>query len=701
MKNKHNIILESNSKIILRENLSTKDNAAKFSIITFSIITILILFVLIGFIIYKSVPALNTIGFFNFIFKGKWNPSFDGDKSASYGISRIIISTVVLLIFSMIISVPITIFGSLYICEYLGEKAQRFFKNLIQLLAGIPSVVFGLFALDQIGTIFMSLGAQTRGNLMTASVTLAVMALPTMMTLSIDAIESISDGYRFASLGLGVTKEKTTFNVILKAASPKIVTAIITGMSRIVGETMAVILIAGNSPSGLVYNHGATSFFFSQINTLSSTIGIEMLENSGSMHESALYAIGLVLFFIVIIINLGIMGFSKQKKYKKLKKAKNKYNNENTKKVLLNNYKLKVVVRNYAEKKFIKQIESSIYKFFMITSLLIVATFVFWILGTIFVKGIEKLEFQAFVTIPGNKSGIFATLLVSLFLVFATLTFAIPAAFFVSLYLAEYSSETNKLTKFIRFAISILSSTPSIIFGVFGFSLFIKIMHIPMSVLAASITMFFVVLPSMITIFEDSIKSVPSSYKEAGYGMGLGKTKVIWKIILPSALKGMITGLILTISRIIGESAPVYLTLGSSVRMPGEGFLSSGSTLTTEIYMLVSEGTSKDSMNIAYSIALFTLILILFLNWLSHYVSDSLGKNVKIFSWKEKMANMKFLNIKLKKYFIFLNKLFINFWKKIFSYLKLSNIKKRIKRNKELNKQIRNIKKEISQNGKQ
>jgi phosphate transport system permease protein len=116
---------------------------------------------------------------------------------------------------------------------------------------------------------------------------------------------------------------------------------------------------------------------------------------------------------------------------------------------------------------------------------------------------------------------------VTVLLVLATLTFAIPFALIVAIYLAEYASEKNFFTKFIRFGINLLSSTPSIVFGVFGLSLFITIMHIPMSILASSFTMTLVVIPSMIIVFEDSIKSVPKNYREAAYGMGLGRTATL------------------------------------------------------------------------------------------------------------------------------------------------------------------------------
>ncbi|KAF5299523.1 hypothetical protein FQR65_LT19508 [Abscondita terminalis] len=390
-------------------------------------------------------------------------------------------------------------------------------------LAGIPSVVFGLFALDQIGSIFVLMGAPTQSNMMTASVTLAFMALPTMLTLSINAVAAVPESYRFAALGLGMTKERTTFGVVIKAATPKIIAAVIAGMARVIGETMAVILIAGNSTAGLNTNGGFFDFIFSSIRTLAGTIGLEMLENHGPEHESSLYAI-------------------------------------------------------------------------------------------VIIKGIAGFNVNELITIEGQRSGIFATLLTTLLLVASTLILAIPLALFVAVYLTEYSNPKSIFVKVIRFCINVLASTPSIVFGVFGLTIFVIYMGLPMSIFASSLTLTIVILPMMIASFEDAITSVPLSYREAAYGMGMSKTGVTFKVVIPNAMQGILTGIILGMARIIGESAPVYLTLGTSVRMPSEGFMSSGATLTTEIYMLASEGANSGAMNTAYMMALITVLLVLFLN---------------------------------------------------------------------------------------
>jgi phosphate transport system permease protein len=686
----------------LKIKLSKVDATTKWTIIIATVFILLALLVIVGFITYKSVPIFHDFGFFKFIFSSTWNPGSDGDANASYGILGIIGSTIMMLLISLVIAVPLTIFGSLFICEYLKPKAKAFVTSFIQLMAGIPSVVFGLFAIDQIGKLMVMCGASTPGNMMTAAITLAFMALPTMMSLTIDAIESVPDGYRFASLGLGVTREKTTFNVIFKTALPKIISAIIIGIARIIGETMAVIMIAGGSAAGLNANSGLGGFLFSSVRTLAGTIGLEMLENSGSTHESALYAIGFILFGLVIIINLFVLAVSHQRKNKIVKRkieAEEQVAAEQTKPY--SSKQLKSLVNNYTEKRAYQTFESIILKFFMITSLAIVLGFIVWILATILFKGVVGFSWGSFITIDGNRSGILATLLVTVLLVLATLTFAIPFALIVAIYLAEYASEKNFFTKFIRFGINLLSSTPSIVFGVFGLSLFITIMHIPMSILASSFTMTLVVIPSMIIVFEDSIKSVPKNYREAAYGMGLGRTATLWKVVLPSSFKGMITGIILTIARIVGESAPIYLTLGTAVRLPGAGFLSSGATMTTEIYILVSEGSSPNAMNDAYMLSFFALLIIILLNYVSHFVSLRLTPGFKKPTWANRAAQLKLTfsksmwqrNWKAFAYF------FIRIGKGIGRIFDVKYWKQYRIRHKQIAIEIKKVKKEVLKNG--
>ncbi|ATZ21448.1 phosphate ABC transporter permease PstA [Mesoplasma tabanidae] len=630
-------------------------NAKLFKTIVYSLTftVLLILLILVTFVIIKSTDVFKETGFWNFITGANWKPGKNGESTAKYGIGLIILMTLMLLAISMLFAIPLTIFSTLFISEYLSLSMQKKVLTVIKLLASVPSVVFGLFARDQIGALFQLMGAPNNDNLMVAAMTMTFMAAPTMISLSYNAVQSVPEGYRLGSLGLGISKEKTTFKIIRKSASAKIISAIILGMARVIGETMAIMMIAGNSTGGFITNSGISGFLFSSIRTLAATIGLEMTENSGSTHQSALYAIGLILFLLVFIINIVILFMSNVDniKYSRRIKREEKLNSNLARKVKTPKYvydkkMLGMMVHNRTENKFFKKTYSAIMLVLMWICTAIIISFTFWILGDVLIKGLIGLSDPiAFIHMDiENRTGggIFAALFTTILLVICTLIFAIPFALAAAIYLNEYARKTSMLTKAFRFSINLLASTPSIVFGIFGLSIFIVLLGLPFSILAAGLTMTIVVLPMLISNFEDALQQVPHQYREAGSALGLTKIQTLFKIILPNAMEGIITGIILAMAKIIGESAPIYLTLGTDIQMPTQGFLSQGTTLTTGIYMMVAEGIPGHGQGTIYLMALITIILIIGLNFTSGRLSSLLVQKSKDLKAKSKIKRKEF-----------------------------------------------------------
>ncbi|ATZ17091.1 phosphate ABC transporter permease [Williamsoniiplasma luminosum] len=608
---------------------SNAERSVKGTVYLLTVAVLLILMVLVVFVVAKSTTIFKNVGFLDFIFNGNWDPT--NKANPSYGIGTIIFMTLVLLALTMLFAVPITIFSTLFISEYLSKRTQKMVMTIVKLLAGIPSIVFGLFAREQIGWLCRMMGAPSNDNLMVAVITMTFMAVPTMVSLSYNAVQSVPSTYRFAALSLGVTKEQTTFGIIRKSVNTKIISAIIMGMSRVIGETMAIMMIAGNSVGGFDTTSGLGGFLFSSVRTLAGTIGIEILEASGKDHQSALYAIGLILFFLVFVINLIILSLSNFETFKINRKIKHEEKLAKADRIKplkitkrYDDYQLTSFVKFHSQNKIFKNIHSSIMLLLMWTSTAIIVMFTFWIIGTVAVKGLAGLQYsEAFVSI-NDQGGIIAALFTTLLLIAATLLFAIPLGLATAIYLSEYARQSSLITKSFRFIINLFASTPSIIFGIFGLSFFIVIMKLPFSVLAAALTMTIVVLPMLISNFEDALTSVPLGHKESAAALGLNKMKILFKITLPNAMEGIITAILLSMAKIIGESAPIYLTLGTAIRMPSEGFLSTGATLTTGIYMIAAGGGVGESEYIAYLMSLTTIILVLTLNLASSKLSSSI-----------------------------------------------------------------------------
>ena len=254
----------------------------------------------------EGLPVFKTVGFFEFIFGTSWHPT---SEPPEFGILPLILSSIWVTVFALIIAIPLSLGSAIYISEIASPRMKEILKPIIELLAGIPSVVYGLF-----GMVFLAPLVQKVFNLstgltcFTASVILGIMIVPTITSLTEDAISAISSNIKEASFALGATKWETITRIVVPAASSGIITAIILGMGRAAGETMTVLMVAG----------GATMIpksIFQPVRPMTATIAAEMGEAPmGSAHYYALFAIALVLFFLTLILNLLANWLSSRKK---------------------------------------------------------------------------------------------------------------------------------------------------------------------------------------------------------------------------------------------------------------------------------------------------------------------------------------------------------------------------------------------------
>ncbi|WP_342252479.1 ABC transporter permease subunit [Spiroplasma endosymbiont of Amphibalanus improvisus] len=641
MKNTWNKVCNKiNFKIMdIKSKLVTKKGRRDFamnSMIKFSAFLIIaILITLVSFIIFKSIYFFSEYGFINFIAGSTWNVSTD-----EFGIWKIIISTFFILAISLLIAVPIAIYSSLFIVEYLKPKTKRITIGVIQLLAGIPSIIFGLFALSTIGVLFQDMGAPTTSNLIVTCITLAFMALPIMISLSVHAIESVPRTTRYGTMSLGFSKTFTTFKIVYRQSKLKIITAIMMGIARIIGETTAVMMICGNNPNGPDMSNGFIDFLFSSVSSLASMIGLEMLENSGPLHESALYAIGLILFIIVTLINLIVLGIQSAniRKINSSKKNNNfQINSENTTTI---NKKYKIYSHKYTKRR--KWIDYFLLSL-MIMSTVLVVSFTMTIVISILWQGLFMMQWADLISTStaNGGAGILASTTVSILLVICSLFFAFPIALGVAIYLNEYASSQNKFANGLRFSINVISSTPSIVFGTFGLAFFIGFCKIPLSIFAASLTLTIVVLPMMIRNIEDGLSFIPQSVRNSSYALGLSKAETIRKVVLRNASGAILTSVVLSTSRVLGESAPVYLTLGTAVRMPVEGFLSPGASITTQILMLWKTGTDANSVRVMYELGFVMMFMILSINLFAAHLQKRILPDYKKISLRTRIKDWK------------------------------------------------------------
>ena len=247
------------------------------------------------------------------------------------------------------------------------------------------------------------------------------------------------------------------------------------------------------------------------------------------------------------------------------------------------------------------------------------------IIGYVFIKGIGSVNFSFLTTVTSTLKktvGIAGNIVNTLYIIVITLLIATPVGIGSAIYLNEYA-KPGKLVRAIEFTTETLSGIPSIIFGLFGMVFFGNVMGFGYSILTGSLTLTIMVLPLITRNTQEALKTVPDSYRSGALGMGATKWYMIRTILLPSAMPGIITGVILAIGRIVGESAALLFTAGSGYLLPksGMGFLTkimeSGGTLTIQLYLSMA----KAEYSTAFGIAVVLLVIVLFINFLTKYLA--------------------------------------------------------------------------------
>ncbi len=257
---------------------------------------------------------------------------------------------------------------------------------------------------------------------------------------------------------------------------------------------------------------------------------------------------------------------------------------------------------------------------------------VIWIIGYVMIQGASIVDLEFLTTRPqggmDGEGGMSTTIVTTLYLVTLTIAIAAPLGIGAAVYLVEYATEASRESKMIarlisisRSGVEILAGVPSIIFGLFGFALFVSAMKLKFSLLSAGLSGACLILPVIIRTSEEALLSVPRSLREGSLALGATRWQTIWGVVLPAALPGIITGIVLSIGRIIAETAVFWVTLGGSYRLP-KNLLSSGRTMALHVYMLASETRAFErAMGTAAVLIIVMIILNLVINYLSRRIT--------------------------------------------------------------------------------
>jgi phosphate transport system permease protein len=549
--------------------------------LTASSAIIAVVFILL-FLLRDSLPIFQSAGIVEFLAGTTWYPT---GEPPHYGIFALIVDTVLVTLGAMAVAVPLSIGCAIYIAELAPYRIKGMLKPAIELLAGIPSVVYGFFGLVVLTSVIRTtFDIPTGETWLAGSVLLGIMALPTIISISEDAISMVPREYKEGSLAIGATRWQTISRVIVPGAFSGITAAIILGFGRAIGETMAVLMVTGNA--GIIPN--PIWNVLSPVRTLTGTLGIEMGEVAvGSDHYAALFGIAAVLLVITLVVN-SVAALILARIHAKHTGGAHKKNvapqglSGRLKRplaiggLLLFLFALFLVLplpvaiaglgclgaAYYLKHRLSpKQVEIVAFSLIGMSVVLVVLILVI-LLQDIIVHGVPALSWEFLTQSPrdlGRSGGIFPAIVGTLYLVAGAILIALPFGIGAAIYLIEYTRE-SRVTRLIRIAVDLLNGTPSIVFGLFGLAFLVYFLNFGIALIAGQITLALMILPTMIRATEESLKSIPQSVREGSLALGATRWQTIRRVVLPPAVPGIVTGTILSIGRAAGETAPIMFT---------------------------------------------------------------------------------------------------------------------------------------------
>lgn len=554
-----------------------------------------------AFLIVRSIPAFGKIGILNFLGGTTWAPdrldTYAGALSGSYGVLPMIAGTFAGTAGAMLVGGFLGYFTAVFLVFWCPARLRGVFSAVIDLLAGIPSVVYGFFGIAFLLPLLSELAPNNGSGLAAVSLILGVMVLPTVVSLSRVALEAVPHSLYEGSVALGATHTETVFRVISPAARSGIRASFVLAIGRAMGETMAVVMVAGNAaafPRGL----------FSSFRVLTANIVMEM-GYAGEVQEGALIATGVVLLLLILAVNL-VFGLTSGR-----------------------------IVRRATEKNTSRRggmtlLPPKLLRGFAIASGVLTGGVLVLLIGFVLIRGVPVLVRDPSILYGRFEFGssditVLPALVTTLWAVVLSLAFAVPVGIMTAIWLHEYAPRNGLATRVIRGAIDLLAGVPSIVYGLFGMIAFVPLFGGSGSILAGSLTVSLMLLP-VVRSTEESLRAVPDALREGSLALGAGKLRTVFRVVLPSALPGILSAVILSMGRVIGESAPLLYTMGSVIKAVPHGIFDSGATLAVALWQLSGEGWY---INEAYATAVILVVLVLLLNFIARLCAARLGKRMK------------------------------------------------------------------------
>jgi phosphate transport system permease protein len=579
-----------------------------------------LILLLVVLLIKSSLPSLQKYGI-AFLYQSDWDPSRE-----KFGSVPFIYGTLMTSALAMLIALPLGVAASTFLCEIAHRKLARPAMFLIELLAAIPSVVYGFwgifFVVPMLQPILKTIGAEndTGRGLFTAGIVLAVMVAPFLTSVSFEVCKAVPMAQRQGAIALGATRWQMISRVVLPYAWPGILGASFLSLGRALGETMAVAMVIGNQPQVhfTTWNSPVGPISFPALDAAAASIpSVIANQLSGAMTElqrSALVELGLVLLLVTLVVNSAARlliwrssrtptqaddeGEAKLVPPDRPEKPETRAARRAELGQLLRKARSKFSKRNSA-------INQSMTILLGVGLLLLILP-LFNILGFVAYRGFQSLDWAFFTKRP--PLGLGHAILGTLTMVGLAPLFGVPIGLFAALFLSEFRN--SKLVPVVRFVGDLLGSTPSIIIGIFAYTLIVQPMHTD-SAWAGAFALGMMMIPVVMRSSEEALKLVPASLREGSYALGANQAQTALRVLLPAALPAVVTGVILSISRVAGETAPLLFTAGNTDFWP-KGLNEPTPFLTYYIYYYSSEGyEEKEKLAFAGALVLLGFVMVL------------------------------------------------------------------------------------------
>jgi phosphate transport system permease protein len=531
--------------------------------------------VMVVYLTKQALPAIQRFGA-RFLIDTTWNKD-----EGQLGALPFIYGTVVTSLMAMLVAVPLGVGAAAYLSEVASGTVRRIATFLIELLAAIPSVVYGFWGLYFLVPIFQDvlprLGvANTSGKgYFTAAMLLAIMIVPYITAVTFDVCRAVPTAQRQGALALGATRWQLIWKVVLPYARGGIIGACFLALGRALGETMAVAMLVGNSTQ-------LSLSLFAQGYTIPAVIANELQTPANNLHASALVALGLVLFLVTVLVNTlaraMIWRMTRQKGAGQAAPpapAPAPVEPSSTAITVKPTGINQVPPSDRREPPQhppvsalhnpIAQPLNQIMTWVLGVCLVLILLPLFHILGYITWKGARNLNLAFFTNLPGEQPpGLGNALLGSAIMVWLATLAAVPIGLLAALYLTEY--RRGPVAPLVRFVGELLGGVPSIVLGVFAYALLV--VPFGFSAWAGAFALAVMMIPIMMRTSEEALKLVPTSLRNASYALGASHWQTVARVIVPASLPAILTGVLLAIARIAGETAPLLFTAYNSNLWP-------------------------------------------------------------------------------------------------------------------------------------